>query len=210
MNWKLINTVLLFAFLIVAALSVNAQKEDTTSILAEFSLRQVDDRVQVNFAIKGGAQCNGVELERSGNGADFEVVDFIPGICGGTDRTEYYTVVDEEPVTNRESFYRLQLGQQERTQVLSITFVSLKDGFRVFPNPAVDFTLIRFNNPQEREHELYIFDSKGLLIEMARGITSNEVFMDLSNYSSGMYYFTLISPQNGSVKGKFIVSSHHD
>ena len=187
-----------------------AQKEDTTSILAGFSLRQVDNRIQISFAIKGGSSCNGVELERSENGVDFEVINFIPGICGGTDKTEYYTLTDENPLSNRENHYRLQLGQQERTPALKIRFVPLKEGYRVFPNPASQFTLIRFNNPQELQHELYIFNARGLIVEKATNITSSEVYLNLQNYAPGKYFFTLAAQNGNGVKGKFIVTSQHD
>jgi hypothetical protein len=205
-----IKPFLLIFLAAVCCESAFAQKDDTTSILAQFSLRQVDNRIQVNFAIEGGSSCNGVELERSENGVDFEVINFIPGICGGTDKTEYYTLADHEPVLNKDSYYRLQLGQQERTPSLTIRFVPLKEGYRVFPNPAVSFTLIRFNNPQELQHDLYVFNSSGLIVEKATGITSSEVYLDLQNYSSGNYYFTLAGPQGSGVKGKFIVTSQHD
>ncbi|MFZ6052426.1 T9SS type A sorting domain-containing protein [Halocola ammonii] len=197
-------------FTIVLSFSGFAQKEDTTSILAGFSLRQVDNHIQINFAIKGGSSCNGVELERSKNGLDFEVINFIPGICGGTDKTEYYTLSDNQPLANQENHYRLQLGQQERTFVLTIRFVPLEDGYRVFPNPASQFTLIRFNNPQELQHELYIFDARGLIVEKASNITSSEVYLNLQNYSPGKYFFTLAAQNGNGVKGKFIVTSQHD
>lgn len=200
----------MFFFVTSARLESYAQKEDTTSILAEFSLRQVDNRIQINFAIKGGSSCNGVELERSKNGVDFEVINFIPGICGGTSKTEYYTLSDHQPLPNEESYYRLQLGQQERTPALTIRFVPLKEGYRVFPNPASHFTLIRFNNPQELQHDLYVFDTRGMIIEKASNITSSEVYLDLQNYAPGKYFFTLAAQNGNGVKGKFIVTSQHD
>ena len=206
------STILLLLLIFAPAFSHFgfAQKEDTTSILAGFSLRQVDNRIQISFAIKGGSSCNGVELERSENGVDFEVINFIPGICGGTDKTEYYTLADQNPVAHNNSYYRLQLGQQERTATLTIRFIPLKDGYRVFPNPAQHFTIIRFNNPQELQHELYIFDARGLIVENASGITSSEIYLDLQNYASGKYFFTLARQNGSGVKGRFIVTSQND
>ncbi|NNE55844.1 MAG: T9SS type A sorting domain-containing protein [Flavobacteriales bacterium] len=192
------------AIIVFLASAVKAQ-DPAHEILDLFELRQVNNTIQIDFAVKGGASCQGVQLERSASKAgEFETVAQIQGICGGSEFTEYYTLVDEEPLEYSTNFYRLVLGAQGKSSIRSINFVRLENDYRVFPLPAKSWAVLKFENPTERLYQLSVYSLSGNLVEEAQ-VTSQEVFIDLSFYSKGTYIFQLSSPDENTITGKFIV-----
>ena len=52
----------------------------------QFSAVQVETKVQLNFTIKAGNTCNGIEIFRSPDSVNFSLIGDIQGVCGSTDR----------------------------------------------------------------------------------------------------------------------------
>lgn len=163
-------------------------------ILDSFSVIQVGNTVQIDFAIKGGASCQGAILQRSTDGEYFAEIDNIQGICGGSEFTEYYTLHDENPFNSQTNYYRVVLGNQGNSAVLGIHFVELSDGYRVFPQPSRDWAVIKFDNPTQTAYVINVYTLTGGVKDTGT-ITSNEVYLDLGNYEVGNYVFQLISTE---------------
>ncbi len=73
-----------------------------------------------------------------------------------------------------------------------------------YPNPAVNE--INFMTNNKSGYTLQIFDVNGRFIE-SKVINTDLIRFDLSNYHSGNYFYTLLSPQGENIlSGKFIVS----
>lgn len=154
-----------YAFLLVVMTSLFIEKTSAQHpILASFELVQVDNTVQLTFGILGGASCNGVQWERAGADLDFETIASISGVCGGSEFTEYYSLVDEAPLTGEVSYYRLVLGSQGRSQERTFLFVELDDGVKLYPNPSSDVVNLRFSNPSQKLVKIRVFDITGSLV----------------------------------------------
>lgn len=192
-------------FCVLTCLSGFAQ-EGGINILESITVRQMNNTIRIDFGIQGGAQCQGVKLERSSDSAEFYQIDQIQGICGGSEIVEYYTFIDENPLEYSTNHYRLQLGTQGHTPVVSVAYVRLQENYRVFPNPANAWAVIRFENPNGLDYELQVFDLGGRIIENTPHITSQEIYMDLDIYSPGLYIFQLSNGSNGLITGKFQVT----
>ena len=164
-------------------------------ILESFSAIQVGNTIQIDFSVKGGASCQGAILQRSSEGNVFEDIESIPGICGGTEFTEFYSLVDDFPLSNQINYYRVVLGNAGYSAVLGIEFVELEDNYRVYPQPSRDWVVIKFDNPTQSPFVLNVYTLTGGLKD-SETITSNEVYLDLGLYEAGNYVFQLISTEN--------------
>jgi hypothetical protein len=174
------------------------------AILESFQVRQVNNTIEVDFAIKGGASCQGAQLQRSSDEELFIQIGEIQGICGGSEFTEHYKLVDTQPLEYSTNYYRLTLGNQNTT-IVQIDFVRLENNYRVFPTPALNWTVIRFENPTNIPHSISIYTLEGGLVEKGDQITSQEIYLNLSRYNSGIYIFQLSSESRESITGKFVV-----
>lgn len=176
-----------YVFLLVVMTNLFIEKTSAQhSILASFELVQVDNTVQLTFGILGGASCNGVQWERAGADLEFETIASISGVCGGSEFTEYYSLVDEAPLPGVVSYYRLVLGSQGRSQERSFLFVELDDGVKLYPNPSNDVLNLRFSNPSQKVVEIRVFDITGSLIFVDLS-QNGEYVLNVGDLARGMH-----------------------
>lgn len=195
---------LILCFSMCLLVGTTWSQEGGHPILHSFTLRQVGNSVQIDFAILGGASCNGVQLERSSDGELYDKIDEIQGVCGGSEFTEFYTLIDESPFQSATNHYRLILGNQGNSVTRTITFVQLEDAYRVFPNPAANWAVIKFDNPTEIPFTFAVYTLTGGEKERSLNITSNEIFLRLDAYEAGTYIFQLQGSDGTLITGKFI------
>lgn len=167
-------------------------------ILESFTAIQIDDEVRLDFGIKGGSSCQGVTLERSLNGADYEVVDLIPGVCGGSEFTEYYAVYDSAPASNQLSYYRLELGQQGRTTPLTFRYIPLINGINIYPNPSRTGQEVRISNPFRLSFTLLVFSPSGEEILRIPSQNLDTFVLDTSELGRGIYTVKLYGEEGGN------------
>lgn len=186
---------LLLCIGLLGMLHTNAQLHP---ILDNFNIVQIGNSVQINFAIQGGASCVGVDLERSDDSFNFEIVGSISGVCGGSEFVEFYSLPDENPIRGEKSFYRLRLGSQGRSELVEFTFVPLENGLKVFPNPASDQCFVRFDNSNSSPHVVQLIDQRGRTLRSFE-TSSSQVEFDLNDLLSGIYLIR-IDPVSGGQK----------
>lgn len=173
-------------------------------LLDNFSVRQVGDHIQLDFGIIGGASCNGVQLLRSADGEKFYQINEIQGICGGSEFTEQYTLIDDSPFQSTTNHYKLVLGTQGESEVLMIQFVDLDAGYNIAPNPVQEWVLIRFDNPTEKAFEFSMFDLAGAQVRPNTVVTSAEIHLWLSDLIPGIYIFQLKGEDGRLITGKIL------
>jgi len=79
-----------------------------------------------------------------------------------------------------------------------------KIDFNVYPNPAYDYVIVKFNNLGPGLASIDITDATGKLIAQ-KSASKSELLIDVSNYSSGIYLITVYSDDFISTK-KLIIS----
>jgi len=166
----------------------------------------VNDGVLVNFTIFKGITCTGVQIERSTDNVNFTEIHEFAGVCGAINTEESYTFLDENPISNKLSWYRLDLGSIGLySKTLSVVFINYTDeGVIVFPNPCSSNCTIYFSNPNEREFQLLFFDRMGKLV-MDQTTTSDRWEMGSKQFSPGIYYFQIINDGDEKHSGKLVV-----
>ena len=102
-------------------------------------------------------------------------------------------------------------GECSSTEFVEVTIewpISLEElsedmDFTVYPNPFFDYTTIEINNPQKVNYDLYLYDSKGVLIKAFMNQNDNKIKLE-KTFSSGIYHLQLIS-ENGNKRKLIIV-----
>ena len=96
---------------------VSAQSETYENY---FYAQIMGENVVLNFELRTGAICFGIQVERRSEHDNFEQIGVIPGICGSEDHPVSFVFRDENPLTNQRSFYRLifnELGISREIEV---------------------------------------------------------------------------------------------
>ena len=168
--------------------STNAQHP----ILSTFDVQQVGDQMRLNWTITSGNTCNGILIERSGDGFDFEEIGVIEGICGNVSEPEDYEWFDNNPLENVENYYRIELGFQGYSQIISGVFNSYNsDGYLVYPNPTNQETQVFFQYRSGLDHCFKVYDTSGRLSFVNENINTSPIDLNFSKLESGLYYGVL-------------------
>lgn len=161
-------------------------------ILSTFDVQQIGATMRLNWTIKSGSTCNGIVIERSSDGLEFNEIGVIEGICGNVSEPTDYEFYDESPVENLENFYRIELGFQGYSQIISGVYNTLNsEGFLVYPNPSNDQTQVFFRYKQGLEHCFKVFDASGKLMLTNENIESSPIDLSFDQFDGGLYYGVL-------------------
>lgn len=177
-------------------------------ILNRFDALAIDGQVQLTCVISSGNTCNGINVYRSEDNIAFHLIGNIAGICGSTSAPVQYDFVDEQPLINQTSYYKLDFGGVGFTDAISVTIRDLQtDEVRIQPNPAQFETTIYFSNPSFATHTLRIVSYKGeSLLEVS---TTDDFFMvDVSHFPTGIYPIVITVSETNERKYKILVVQH--
>lgn len=185
------HNLFLIVWIIISSNSVFAQDH---LILDRFDIYKGETKVYLSCTISAGSICNGISIYRSEDTTQgFDKIGEIPSFCGNNSSPVSYEFIDNYPVLNKPSYYKLELGTYGFTKVKSILINDYGDaGFQVRPNPATASTYIYFENNFSQEIMLYLFDNFGnnIITEISKG---NNIYVDLSLLKAGIYYFKLVN-----------------
>lgn len=174
-----------------------------TEILEQFYLDQVNGRVRLNWSIKSGNTCNGIDIERSEDSLYFQKTGDIEGTCGSSISVISYSFTDENPILNKKSYYRLKLGGSSYSQILSIEVIDVSaNNYLLRPNPISESGQLYFKNDNHAEFDFIIYNQNGEEISRLR-TTENLIIIKADDFLTGLYFFHLLSIENKTdIKGK--------
>jgi hypothetical protein len=138
---------------------------------------------RLNWRAVGEEQVQTYEVERSANGADFEVLGSVTGTRAGT-----YTFYDKHPIAGA-NYYRVRATEVGGGSLLSNTawvqFRAFGSGIAlVLPNPTNGLSTVRL--PKEASYECVLTDISGQVVHSFRA-EGAEFTIDLSRFASGTY-----------------------
>jgi hypothetical protein len=77
-----------------------------------------------------------------------------------------------------------------------------------FPNPAIDYTTIRYSLPEANTVSVVVFDVKGQVVarinNLEKAAGEHELVLNVSDFAAGKYYYQF-NTANRSVTSKFVV-----
>ncbi len=175
--------------------------------LDNFTVYERNGKVYLNWVISAGSTCNGIKILRSSDTINFTETGFIVGVCGNITTPQPYDFVDENPIINSLNYYKLELGENGRSGIISIEVIDIgTNNYQLRPNPIVSKAKLYFNNPQKELLKLSIYHINGKEVST---LTTRERYFDINaeNLNSGIYLFAIISAKEDIlIKGKLIVA----
>lgn len=185
--FKSFNILILLTFLLCKV----AVAQKGHPILDDYDVFQLNGKVYISVTVSSGQTCNGINVQRSADSLSYQQIGHVVGICGSSASPITYDFVDDYPIKNKTSYYRVELGGYGYTTVASILVIDTQEfGFQVRPSPARDNTIIYFDNPQQEEFELVLFNLSGLKVKTKHTI-SNSFELNVSDLNKGLYFFTI-------------------
>lgn len=128
-------------------------------ILTSFEAFKQPNGVLLKWVIAGGNQCQGTKVYRSLDEIEFEQINHIPGICGGNSADETYTYFDTIPYGNQYNHYRLEMGFQGFTDIVTVFFEDFwSSEYSVFSDYSLGIYHILYSNDPNSETTFEVFD----------------------------------------------------
>ena len=157
--------------------------------LIEFRSNPLNRSIELLW--KTGIELNisGFEIQKSRNGKDWQVIEFIDG-QGATNETNDYIYKDLNPYSGL-NYYRLKQidfdGTFEYSKVITINFSKEKE-LQFYPNPVNDLLELKVTNLEFAQ--VIIMDKLGREVQKS---LYNGRPIDVSNLLSGMYLIGIIT-----------------
>ena len=176
------------------------------SILSSFEIDISQGNVLLAWTIKSGSTCNGMQVFRSKDSMNFILIEDIQGVCGSLSSSVSYTFTDHTPILNTVNYYKIDFGGLEQSPILGIEVINvLTNSFLLRPNPVTGASDLYFENDNQNEIVLKVFDDFGDVIYKNQTI-SNKFILDSTTFSSGLYYFSLENMKTRNIiNGKAVI-----
>ena len=193
-------------YLFISFLIAFGYNANTQTILGDFDIDQSDGKVLLAWTIKSGSVCNGMQIFRSKDSVDFVLIEDIQGVCGDLSSSVSYTYTDQTPILNNYNFYKINFGGLEDSNILGIEVINiLSNSYLLKPNPVTGASDLYFENDNQSEVVLKVFDDFGDVIYL-KETQANKFTLDSTSFSSGMYYFSLENKTTRNViNGKAVI-----
>ena len=193
-------------YLFISFLIAFGYNANTQTILGDFDIDQSDGKVLLAWTIKSGSVCNGMQIFRSKDSVDFVLIKDIQGVCGDLSSSVSYTYTDQTPILNNYNYYKINFGGIEDSNILGIEVINiLSNSYLLKPNPVTGASDLYFENDNQSEVVLKVFDDFGDVIYLEE-TQANKFTLDSTSFSSGMYYFSLENKTTRNViNGKAVI-----
>ena len=193
-------------YLFISFLIAFGYNANTQTILGDFDIDQSDGKVLLAWTIKSGSVCNGMQIFRSKDSVDFVLIEDIQGVCGDLSSSVSYTYTDQTPILNNYNYYKINFGGLEDSNILGIEVINiLSNSYLLKPNPVTGASDLYFENDNQSEVVLKVFDDFGDVIYL-KETQANKFTLDSTSFSSGMYYFSLENKTTRNViNGKAVI-----
>ncbi len=190
---------------LILSLSAMVSAQQPHPILTSFEAYKQTNGVLLRWVISGGNQCQGTKVYRSVDAIEFEQINHIPGICGGNQADETYTYFDTIPFANSNNHYRLEMGFQGFTEVVTVFFEDFgSKNFLIYSDHASDRFTILFSNDLNAKTTLEIFDRVGNTVYRDVGTGNNHTFQSLG-WRPGVYFFRISGVSEADLVGKIYI-----
>lgn len=193
------NLLLFFLLFIINVFAFS----QSSSLLADFRVRQVNNNVLITWVISANNQCLGLEIEHSTDSINFSAIHEYQGICGAGSANEKYDYIHVSPVNNTINYYRIKLGDGGYSAIETIKINQVENiGYSLFPNPITNQSKIYFDSDYSIS-ELIIYSSSGK--EILNQTLEQPVFSFENLFmANGIYFFSLKTTKK-IITGKFVV-----
>lgn len=161
--------------------------------LMDFKGALGNDRINLIWKTASELNNSGFEIQKSKNGRDWQIIDFVEG-QGTTTEFNEYQYEDLNPFSGI-NYYRLKQidfdGAFEFSKVIAVEYDNSERSINVFPNPSNGLINLQIDNPSSQRMKIKISDNLG------RKIWESELVEGESNWrkeieiiGNGIYFVT--------------------
>lgn len=191
------KVILLFLLYLFFWTGISTAQDENLSY--SFSVSEVSDQMYIRCVLSAGYTCNGILLERSSDSIHFQQIGEIPGICGDASFAVTYEFVDENPIRNAESFYRLELGGYGYTHVIKVKLIDIgANPIQLRPNPAQSTSTLYIKNRRKHTHQIEVYNLLGSLV-FAFNTQNEELLLNTDTWLRGIYLIKVQNTQTGEI-----------
>ena len=181
---------ILFTLFVVQLNAVCAQNE---TVVLNLSATEFNGKVLLTWSVTQGNTCNGIQVLRSLDGANFDQIGSIEGICGSTSATLKYQFTDPSPVVNVTNYYRLSLGGIGFSYLVNTEVIDTgEEDYVLAPHPLADESLLIFDNENQELITITFFTERGEIVKEVQ-TSEQSISLNRSDFGSGVYIFVLQS-----------------
>lgn len=123
--------------------------------------------------------------------------------AGNVNRT--YTVSDSGDGTDAVDVYIYNTCDVSDLGITNINEISTIENVTIAPNPATDHITVTYTNPNAEEHVITVTSLTGQVIKQFANITDNNITIQTSDLSAGMYFLSFTNEQGEIGTERFIV-----
>lgn len=162
------------AVLVVLALCISLNAVAQHPFLSKLTTLSTAQGVHILWTMESGRTCDGIEILRKTSAGDFISLGEIEGICGDISSPVDYLFVDEAPVSGVVNDYRLRIGFNGLTDIVSQYHLDFDgqqfrvlhdiDGSRltIVPNgPLIQTSIVDLLSSDGRVVDSFVLDSDG-------------------------------------------------
>lgn len=193
-----------FIFLALLVLSAPVKAQET-NFISFFKVTENKGRVLLNWQITAGNTCNGIQIFRGTDSTQLIQIGEIIGVCGSVDQPVDYNFVDENPIKNISTYYRIQFGFQGYSPIVVILVNATGDGgTQVRPHPINTRGKILFTRTTT---DSYILELYNLYGQKVLELTTTESFFDIDAdiLPNGVYTYIISAENSANQIGKLII-----
>ncbi|MBD0331556.1 MAG: T9SS type A sorting domain-containing protein [Chitinophagaceae bacterium] len=173
-----------------------ARQNEAPVVLGAFKLyKSGNNQITITWTTVKEENNEFFRLERSANGVDFSTI----ALLRGSNRSNTYTIIDDQPFSNRTSFsnynyYRLTCtdknGKVAYFDVLKVLLKGVPGVLNITPNPVKDQMQIQLRGEEKGLVTVSIMTSNGLLVKQWVLLKEEELMqqtVSLSDLQTGNY-----------------------
>ena len=176
---------------------VNAQ-----SVLNYFNAQVLNAQVVLNWEVRIGNTCDGIEIQHSTDSISFVKIGEIAGVCGSKIENIAYQFIHPFPQKNRLNYYRLGLGGFGYSELETVEVLDFKNGYILRPNPIKDKVQLTFEKDLGK-FQLQIFDLQGQIVLEAEEQGAS-IYVTTIDWTPGIYLFAIQSNKIQIINGRII------
>jgi hypothetical protein len=194
---------------LVVAYNGNGEFEITTGgllpvELIDFTAKTTDNQIQLNWQTASEENNHGFEVQRSTDGRDWEVLDFVAG-NGTTLEVQNYTYTDEKPLAGT-NYYRLKQmdfdGQFEYSEIVEVRIDQLESqNVKIYPNPVQDRLMISNTNGIKN---IVVYNTLGQQIRQLTVDNNEQLSIDTNDLPKGIYTVQLQKTNGNMITKQFV------
>lgn len=177
------------------------------NLLDNFQASEINGKVFLTWTMKSGNTCQGIEILRSIDTVNFEIIGTVEGVCGSLTEAKHYSFTDYHPVWNAVNTYKLNLGGEGFSQTVSVELIDVSEkGYVIAPHPISNISKVHFKNDSGSLITLRIYSLNGDLIKIETSYL-NYIEVKSGSLTKGEFLFSLSSESSTEmIYGKLIVS----